>query len=141
MIVLYLISERTCCVFCKFFRNEQCPAARSARSALFVLSHVCVFAGELIWSNLALSRALLGQWSKVGSLGRVYVIIVGTFEEKKESGHHQQCGFYSLLSSVKVNSSKICQISLILRHLLNNLFCSKLHLNCAKFNINCANFH
>ena len=35
----YLISERTCCVFCIFFfRNEQCPA----RSALFVLSHVCL---------------------------------------------------------------------------------------------------
>ena len=34
----YLISERTCCVFCKIFRNEQCPA----RSALFVLSHVCL---------------------------------------------------------------------------------------------------
>jgi len=34
----YHISERTCCVYCKFFRNEQCPA----RSALFVLSHVCL---------------------------------------------------------------------------------------------------
>ena len=34
----YLISERTCCVFCKIFRNGQCPA----RSALFVLSHVCL---------------------------------------------------------------------------------------------------
>ena len=33
-----LISARTCCVFCNFFRNEQCPA----RSALFVLSHVCL---------------------------------------------------------------------------------------------------
>ena len=38
---------------------------------------------ELIWSNVALSRALLGQWSKVGSLGRVYVIVVDTFEEKR----------------------------------------------------------
>ena len=28
---------------------------------------------------------------------------------KKESGHHRQCWFYNLLSSVKVNSSKICQ--------------------------------
>ena len=34
----YLISERTCCDFRKYFRNEQCPA----RSALFVLSHVCL---------------------------------------------------------------------------------------------------
>ena len=40
-------------------------------------------AGELIWSNVALSRALLGQWSRVGSLGRVYVIVVDTFEEKR----------------------------------------------------------
>ena len=32
---------------------------------------------------MTLSRALLGQWSKVGSLGKVYVIIVDTFEEKK----------------------------------------------------------
>ena len=38
---------------------------------------------ELIWFNVALSRALLGQWSKVGSLGRVYVIVVDTFEEKR----------------------------------------------------------
>ena len=134
----YLISERTCCVFCNFFRNEQCPAARSARCALFVLSHVCVFAGELIWSNLALSRALLGQWSKVWSLGRVFVIVVW---RKKESGHHRQCGFYSLLSSVKVNSSKICQISLILRHLLNKIYCAKFHCNCAKLHLNCAIFH
>ena len=90
---------------------------------------------------MALSRALSGQWSKVGSLGRVYVIIVGTFEEKKESGHHQQCGFYSLLSTVKVNSSKICQFSLILRHLLNKIYCAKFHCNCAKFHLNCANLH
>ena len=90
-------------------------------SALFVLSHVCVFAGELIWSNLALSRALLGLWSKVGSLGRVYVIIVDTFEEKKESGHHRKYGFYSPLSTVNFNSSKICQFSFILRNLLNKI--------------------
>ena len=60
---------------------------------------------------------------------------------KKESGHHRQCGFYSLLSSVKVNSSKICQISLILRHLLNKIYCAKFHCNCAKFHLNCAIFH
>jgi len=36
---------------------------------------------ELIWSNVALSRALLGQWSRVGSFGRVYIIVVDTFEE------------------------------------------------------------
>ena len=34
----YLISDRTCCVFSKICRNEQCPA----RSSLFVLSHVCL---------------------------------------------------------------------------------------------------
>ena len=60
---------------------------------------------------------------------------------KKESGHHRQCGFYNLLSSVKVNSSKICQISLILRHLLNKIYCAKFHCNCAKFHLNCAIFH
>ena len=38
---------------------------------------------ELIWSNVAPSRALLGKWSRVGSLGRVYVIVVDTFEEKR----------------------------------------------------------
>ena len=38
---------------------------------------------ELIWSNVAPSRALLGQCSRVGSLGRVYIIVVDTFEEKR----------------------------------------------------------
>ena len=38
---------------------------------------------ELIWPNVALSRLLLGQWSRVGSLGRVYVIVVDTLEEKR----------------------------------------------------------
>ena len=90
---------------------------------------------------MTLSRALLGQWSKVGSLGKVYVIIVDTFEEKKESGHHSQYEFYSLLSTVKVNSSKVCQFSMILRHLLNRIYCAKIHCNCAKFHLNCANFH
>ena len=52
MVWLYfLISERTCCVFCKIFRNEQCPA----RSALFVLSHVCFFE---ILDTLNISRCL-----------------------------------------------------------------------------------
>ena len=40
-------------------------------------------AGELIRPSVALSRVVFGQWSKVGSLGRVHVVIVGTFEEKK----------------------------------------------------------
>ena len=79
-------------------------------------------AGELIWPSVALSRALLGQWSNVGSLGRVYVIIVDTFEEKKESGHHRKYGFYSPLSTVNFNSSKICQFSFILRTLLNKIY-------------------
>ena len=35
------------------------------------------------WLYLAKGRVVFGQWSKVGSLGRVHVIIVGTFEEEK----------------------------------------------------------
>ena len=64
----------------------------------------------------------MGQRSNVGSLGRVYVMIVDTFEEKKESGHYRQYGFYSIPSTVKVNSSKICQFALILLDLLNKTY-------------------
>ena len=39
------------------------------------------------------------------------------------------------------NSSKICQIALILRYLLNKTYCAKFHCNCAKFHLNCAIFH
>ena len=43
-------------------------------------------------------------------------------------------GFYSLVATVKVSSSKICQM-------LNNMYCAKFQCNCAKFHLNSANFH
>ena len=42
--------------------------------------------------------------------------------------------FYNLLATVKVSSSKICQ-------LLNNMYCSQFQCNCAKFHLNRADFH
>ena len=59
---------------------------------------------ELIWSNVAPSRALLGQCSGAGSgLLEESMSLLLTPLKKKESGHHRQCGFYNLLSSVKVH--------------------------------------
>ena len=66
------------------------PRARGKYKECFLWAYLLIIAsgfkaGELIWPSVVLSRALLGQWSKIGSL--------------EESGHN----------------SRICRFPLILR--------------------------
>ena len=95
------------------------------------------------WSDLAW-RSPGHCWAsgaKSGLLEKSMSLLLTPLKKKKESGLHSQYGFYSLVSTVKVNSSKVCQFLMILRHLLNKIYCAKIHCNCAKFHLNCANFH